>query len=84
MTEDDAQNGPDHVDAHRTLAYVISPYTQTASGRQHALRHGKHGRDVEALLGLPPMTIVDQRATRMWKGFARKPTSAPTTRSSRA
>ena len=29
VTEDDAQNGPDHVDAHRTLAYVISPYTQT-------------------------------------------------------
>ena len=28
-TEDDAQNGPDHVDAHRTLGYVISPYTQT-------------------------------------------------------
>jgi hypothetical protein len=31
VTEDDAQNGPDHVDAHRTLALVVSPYTQ--SGR---------------------------------------------------
>ena len=45
VTEDDAQNGPDHVDAHRTLAYVISPYTQTGGGRQHPLRHGRDGRD---------------------------------------
>jgi hypothetical protein len=29
VTEDDAQNGPDHVDAHRTISQVISPYTQT-------------------------------------------------------
>jgi hypothetical protein len=29
VTEDDAQNGPDHVDAHRTIGLVISPYTQT-------------------------------------------------------
>ena len=32
---------------------------------------------VEALLGLPSMTIVDRRATRMWKGFARKPDFRP-------
>ena len=31
VTEDDAQNGPDHIDAHRTLAYVISPYTQAGA-----------------------------------------------------
>src|SRR6266576_3897582 len=28
VVEDDAQNGPDHVDAHRTIAFVISPYTK--------------------------------------------------------
>ena len=77
VTEDDAQNGPDHVDAHRTLAYVISPYTQTAQVDQHALRHGGDGGDGRGLLGLPPMTIVDQRATRMWKGFSRKPNFRP-------
>ena len=32
---------------------------------------------LEDLLGLPPMTIVDQRATRMWKGFSRKPNFRP-------
>src|SRR5262249_19046879 len=31
VLEDDAQDGPDHVDAHRSVAYVISPYTQTAA-----------------------------------------------------
>ena len=36
VIEDDAQNGPDHVDAHRTVGLVISPYTQAARARQHA------------------------------------------------
>ena len=70
VTEDDAQNGPDHVDAHRTLAYVISPYTQT--GKVDHTHYDTAGMvaTVESLLNLPPMTIVDQRATRMWKGFS--------------
>ena len=77
VTEDDAQNGPDHVDAHRTLAYVISPYTQT--GRVDHTHYDTAGMvaTVESLLNLPPMTIVDQRATRMWKGFSRKPNYRP-------
>ena len=77
VTEDDAQNGPDHVDAHRTLAYVISPYTRT--GRIDSTHYDTASMvaTVEALLGLPSMTIVDRRATRMWKGFARKPDFRP-------
>ena len=77
VTEDDAQNGPDHVDAHRTLAYVLSPYTQT--GEIDSTHHDTASMvaTVESLLNLPPMTIVDQRATRMWKGFARKPDLRP-------
>src|SRR3954447_16475384 len=77
VTEDDAQNGPDHVDAHRTLAYVISPYTQT--GRVDHTHYDTAGMvaTVESLLSMPPMTIVDQRATRMWKGFSRTPNFRP-------
>ena len=77
VTEDDAQNGPDHVDAHRTLAYVISPYTQT--GEVDSTHYDTAGMvaTVESLLGLPPMTIVDQRATRMWKGFSSTPDFRP-------
>ena len=77
VTEDDAQNGPDHVDAHRTLAYVISPYTQTARVDHTHYDTAAMVATLEDLLGLPPMTIVDQRATRMWKGFSRKPNFRP-------
>jgi len=77
VTEDDAQNGPDHVDAHRTLAYVISPYTQT--GKVDHTHYDTAGMvaTLESLLNLPPMTIVDQRATRMWKGFSSTPNFTP-------
>ena len=77
VTEDDAQNGPDHVDAHRTLGYVISPYTQTARVDHTHYDTSSMVATVESLLNLPPMTITDQRATRMWKGFTRKPDFRP-------
>ena len=77
VTEDDAQHGPDHVDAHRTLAYAISPYSQTARVDSTHYDTASMVATVETLLGMPPMTIVDQRATRMWKGFARKPNFRP-------
>jgi YVTN family beta-propeller protein len=77
VTEDDAQNGPDHVDAHRTLGYVISPYTQT--GRVDHTHYDTAGMvaTIENLLGMPPMAISDQRAPRMWKGFSRTPNLRP-------
>jgi YVTN family beta-propeller protein len=71
VTEDDAQNGPDHVDAHRTLAYVISPYTQTGKVDHTHYDTAAMVATLEDLLGMPAMTITDQRATRMWKGFSR-------------
>ena len=45
VIEDDAQNGPDHVDAHRTVGLVISPYTKRKHARQHAVQHGQHAPD---------------------------------------
>ena len=79
VTEDDSQNGPDHVDAHRTLAYVISPYTQT--GAIDSTQYDTAGMvaTIEDILGLPPMSITDQRAVRMWNGFERKRDMAPYT-----
>jgi YVTN family beta-propeller protein len=70
VTEDDAQNGPDHIDAHRTLAYVISPYTQTGAVDHTHYDTASMVATIEDLLGLPPMAIGDQRAARMWKGFS--------------
>jgi hypothetical protein len=59
VTEDDAQNGPDHVDAHRSVCYVISPWIKKAS-----VDHSFHNtssclRTIELLLGLPPMCQYD-------------------------
>ena len=79
VTEDDAQNGPDHIDAHRTVSYVISPYTQRRRTDRTHYDTVSMVATIEDLLGLPPMTIVDQRATRMWKGFNRKPNLTPYT-----
>jgi hypothetical protein len=77
VTEDDAQNGPDHIDAHRTLAYVISPYTQT--GAVDSTQYNTAGMvgTIEDLLGLPAMAIGDQRGVRMWKGFSSEPNLTP-------
>jgi len=69
VTEDDAQNGPDHVDAHRTVALVISPYTQHATVDSTHYDTASMVATTEDLLGLPAMSIVDQRATRMWAAF---------------
>ena len=60
--EDDAQDGPDHVDCHRSVALVISAYN-----RPGALIHGDHTtaglvRTIELLLGLPPMNAQDGEA----------------------
>jgi YVTN family beta-propeller protein len=73
IVEDDAQNGPDHVDAHRTEALVISPYT-----RRHAVDSTLYStssmlRTMELILGLPPMTQFDAAATPMYHSFTSKP-----------
>jgi hypothetical protein len=77
VVEDDAQNGPDHVDAHRTVALVISPYT-----RRHAVDSTLYStssmlRTMELILGLKPMTQFDAAATPMFNSFANQPDLAP-------
>ena len=69
VLEDDAQNGPDHVDAHRSPAFVISPYTR-ASGPNHTL-YTTAGllRTLELLLGLPPMSQYDAAARPLFGCF---------------
>ncbi len=62
VLEDDAQDGPDHVDAHRSPALVISAYN-----RKGALVHDFHNtvsliRTMEICLGLPPMNFLDANA----------------------
>src|SRR5213593_818353 len=65
VIEDDAQNGPDHVDAHRTVCLVASPYV-----RRGVVDHRMHStvsmlRTIELILGLPPMSQFDAAAAPM-------------------
>ena len=56
---------------------MISPYTQTAKVDHTHYDTSSMVATVESLLNLPPMTISDQRATRMWNGFSRRPDFRP-------
>ncbi len=79
VLEDDAQNGSDHVDAHRSPALVISPYTK----RKH-VEHSMYStsgmlRTIELILGLPPMSQYDAAALPMFACFTNTPTLTPYT-----
>ncbi len=67
--EDDAQNGPDHVDAHRTEALVISAYTKRHFVDSTLYSTSSMLRTIELILGLPPMSQFDAAATPMWNSF---------------
>lgn len=73
VVEDDAQDGPDHVDAHRTEALVISPYTQKGSIDSTRYDTASMVKTMELILGLKPMTQYDAAATPMLNSFISKP-----------
>ena len=73
VVEDDAQNGPDHVDAHRTIAYVISPYTKRGSVDSTLYSTASMLRTMELILGLKPMSQFDALAMPMFASFQSKP-----------
>src|SRR5262249_19041595 len=77
VLEDDAQDGPDHVDAHRSVAYVISPYTQTSAVDSTHYDTASTLATAEDLLGMSPMSVFDARANRMWPAFTNKPNFKP-------
>jgi len=59
IIEDDAQNGPDHVDCHRTTGFIISPWIKAHSVDHHFHNTDSYLKTIELLLGLPPMTQYD-------------------------
>ncbi|MGW7684346.1 glutaminyl-peptide cyclotransferase [Kribbella sp. NPDC054772] len=77
VTEDDAQNGPDHVDAHRTVALVISPYTQTGKVDSTMYSTVAMMRTMELIAGIGPLTQFDAAATPMTASFTGTPNFAP-------
>lgn len=69
IVEDDAQDGADHVDARRTTAFVVSPYTKRGYKDSTLYTTSSMLRTMELLLGLPPMTQYDASATPMYASF---------------
>ena len=69
VIEDDAQNGPDHVDAHRSIAFVVSAYTKRRAVDSTMYTTSGMLRTMELILGLPPMSQYDAAATPMFNAF---------------
>lgn len=79
VIEDDPQAGPDHVDCHRTVAFVISPYTKRGFVDNTMYSTAGMLRTMEEILGLPPLTQYDASATPMWNSFNPEPDLTPYT-----
>ena len=60
IEEDDAQNGVDHVDGHRSPGYIVSPYAVQSGATDHTYyTQVNMTRTIEQILGLPPMNQFD-------------------------
>jgi hypothetical protein len=69
VLEDDAQNGPDHVDAHRSPCLVISPFINKHNVNHTLYTTASVLRTMELILGLPPMSQYDAAAPPMFDAF---------------
>ena len=77
IVEDDAQDGPDHIDAHRTTAFVAGGFV-----KRHFVDHTMYStsgmlRTIELILGIPPMSQYDAAATPMFRSFGQKADLTP-------
>jgi hypothetical protein len=73
VLEDDAQNGPDHVDAHRSVLLVASPWARHGAVDSTLYTTSGVLRTMELVLGLPPMSQYDAAATPLYAAFATRP-----------
>jgi hypothetical protein len=80
IIEDDAQNGPDHVDARRTTGFALSPYTKRGIVDSTLYSTSSMLRTMELLLGLSPMTQYDAAATPMYAALGTEPNLKPWTK----
>jgi len=79
VIEDDAQNGVDHVDGHRTIGFVASPYTKRGAVDSRYYTQIDFVRTMEQILGLPPMNQMDMAVdpTGMKHAFTTEPNLTP-------
>ncbi len=79
IVEDDSQNGVDHVDGHRNVLLVASPYARRGAVIHDYYSQANVTRTVEQILGLPPMNQIDLAAQPMDDVFTDKPDFTPYT-----
>lgn len=89
IVEDDAQNAPDHMDAHRSIAYVVGPYVKQGALVSEHYTTVSMLRTIEDILGIKPMGITDglalpmaelfEKAKRPWSYVAKVPEVLRTT-----
>ncbi|RRB02035.1 bifunctional YncE family protein/alkaline phosphatase family protein [Larkinella rosea] len=77
ILEDDAQNGPDHVDAHRSIAFVAGGFVKRGFVDHTMYSTSGMLRTMELILGLKPMSQYDAAATPMWRCFSKAPNLTP-------
>lgn len=70
IIEDDAQNGADHIDAHRTTGYIAGGFVKRSYADHTMYSTTSMLRTMELILGIPPMTQYDAAATPMWRSFS--------------
>lgn len=73
ILEDDAQNGADHIDAHRSTAYLAGGYVKRGFTDHTMYSTSSMLRTIELILGMPPMSQYDAAAEPMWRSFGAKP-----------
>ena len=77
IVEDDAQDGLDHVDGHRTVALAVSPYIRRESIDSTFYSQVSMLKTIELILGLPPMSLFDLIANDMRQSFQQSPDTTP-------
>jgi YVTN family beta-propeller protein len=77
VVEDDAQNGVDHVDGHRTVALAISPYIRRGHVDSAFYSHPSILKTIELMLGLPTLSLFDLIANDMRASFTNSPDLTP-------
>ena len=79
VIEDDPQNGFDHIDGHRSICLVISPFSQTGKVVKNFYNQTSVLATMLRILGVPPMNQMDARAPLMEACFVDKPNIRPFT-----
>ncbi|MEN0053879.1 MAG: bifunctional YncE family protein/alkaline phosphatase family protein [Mucilaginibacter sp.] len=77
ILEDDAQNGSDHIDAHRSPVFIAGPYVKRNTVIHNMYSTSGVLRTIELILGLPPMSQYDAAAMPMYECFTNKPDFSP-------